>query len=73
MEEEKKLVEKLSEVLKISTPGFQELMFIENPYSLRIKEVKIVISGAAIVTVNCEGDSLEQIVKDVMKAFWRMK
>lgn len=73
MEEEKQIVEKLSEVLKISTPGFQELVFIENSYSLRIKEVKILVSGAAVVTVNCEGDSLEQIVKDVMKAFWRMK
>lgn len=73
--DDKKLetVKRLEDLLKVTIEGFQYLFPINNPYTNNLQKVKIMILGAEIRTVDVEGDSPDQIVKDVLNTIWRMR
>lgn len=69
----KETLEKLEDLLKVTITSFQYLIPRVNDFSGDLQTVSILIYGSKIVNVNVEGDSPEQIVKDVMKAIWGIK
>lgn len=72
-EVKKETLEKLEELLKVVIPQFQYLIPKYNYLTNDLQIITILIQGSQIVNVNVEGDSPEQIVKDVMKTVWSMR
>lgn len=72
-EVKKETLKKLEELLKVIIPQFQYLIPKNNYLTNDLQVITILIQGSQIVNVNVEGDSPEQIVKDVMKTIWSMR
>lgn len=64
---------KLDSLLRTIIDGYIDLSTEINHSTNNLQKIKIQIAGVPEIEINVEGDSPEQIVKDVLNTIWRMR